>query len=361
MPTASRTVPAALAGVLLLAACGSQSATQGDDTTRARGAGVSADAAALCPSGYSQYGSLPPSAGDDPSVTPSGTPTPLPLPSPTGPDEDGVQVTGLYAWAVGSGCEADYSAAFEITNSGTKTVTYTVTFSFLSPSGGAVDNVEQTVQAVGPGRTVKGAVAMRQSVTHAPDVSGIDVLKVRGVPADEATSASGPCPASGLHVYADQGDAAMGLRVIGLHLVNCGTKTYELNGYPELELLDERHDSVDSVRILQGTGQISTAVGGGGSPRLVALRPGEAARSTLAWRNTTGFGDAVNVPYVRVRAKSGADPVIVQPELDLGTTGRLGVGPWQKDETSRAAGSPTERPAPPPPPPSLVPPTFPAP
>ncbi|KUO01091.1 DUF4232 domain-containing protein [Streptomyces caeruleatus] len=359
MPTASRTVPAAFAGVLLLAACGSQSATQGDDAARAGGAGAPVNAAALCPSGYSQYGSLPSSAGDDPSVAPSGTPTPLPLPSLTGPDEDGVQVTGLYAWEAGSGCQADYSAAFEITNSGTRKATYTVTFSFLSSSGGAVDNVEQTVQDVAPGRTVKGAVAMKGEVMHTPEVSGVDVLKVRSVPADEAPSASGPCPASGVHVYADQGDAAMGLRVVGLRLVNCGTKTYELNGYPELELLDERHGSVDGVRILQGTGRISTAVGGGDSPRPVTLRPGEAAQSTLAWRNTTGFGDPVNVPYVRVRAKSGAAPVIVQPELDLGTTGQLGVGPWQKDETSRATGTGAERPTSPLP--SPVSPTFPSP
>ncbi|MFF7162560.1 DUF4232 domain-containing protein [Streptomyces sp. NPDC008086] len=359
MPTASRTVPAALAGVLLLAACGSQSATQGDDTTGARGAGAPVDAAALCPSGHSQYGSLPSSAGDDPSVAPSGTPTPLPLPSATGPDEDGVQVTGLYAWDAGSGCKADYSATFEITNSDTRTATYTVTFSFRSSSGGAVDNVEQTVQAVAPGQTAKATVAMKAEAMHAPEVSGVDVLRVRSVPADEASSASGSCPASGVHVYADQGDAAMGLRVVGLHLVNCGTRTYELDGYPKLELLDERHGSVDGVRILQGTGRISTAVGGDGSPQPMALRPGEAAQSTIAWRNTTGFGDPVNVPYVRVRAKSGADPVIVQPELDLGTTGQLGVGPWKKDETFRATGTGTERPTPPLP--SPVSPDFPSP
>lgn len=40
----------------------------------------------------------------------------------------------------------------------------------------------------------------------------------------------------------------------------------------------------------------------------------------------------MNVPYVRVRAKAGADPVIVTPNLDLGTTGKLEVTPWQKDE-----------------------------
>lgn len=91
------------------------------------------------------------------------------------------------------------------------------------------------------------------------------------------------------------------------------------------------------MRILQGTDQISTGTGGTGRPQPVVLRPGEAARSTLAWRNTTeaGVGDPVNAPYVRVRAKQGADPVTVMPELDLGTTGKLGVGPWKKDETYR--------------------------
>lgn len=359
MPPLSRTVPAALASVLLLAACGSQSASQGDDEPRGRGAGAPVSAAPLCPSDHSQYGSPPPAPGAEPSVTPSGTPSPLPLPSLAGPGEQGVKVTGLYAWGPESGCAADFSAAFEITNGGKRAATYTVTFGFLSASGGAVGNVDQTVAAVGPGRTVKGTVAMTEAAAHAPDVSGIEVIKVRSVPVDEASSASGECPASGLHVYADQGDAAMGLRVVGLHLVNCGTRTYELGGYPELEILDADHDSVDGVRILQGTDRISPAAGGDGRPQPLALRPGEAAQSTLAWRNTTGFGEPVNAPYVRVRAKPGADPVMVQPELDLGTTGQLGVGPWKKDETPRATDTATGPPMPPPP--STVPPTFPAP
>ncbi|MFE7273992.1 DUF4232 domain-containing protein [Streptomyces sp. NPDC057623] len=347
MSTASRTVPTALAGVLLLAACGSQSASQGDDATRARDAGAPVSAAPLCPSDHSGYGGTPPPAGAEASVTPSGSPTPLPLPAPGGPGEKGVKVTGLYAWGAETGCAADYSAEFEITNNGRKTATYTVTFGFLSASGGAVDNVEQTVAAVGPGRTVKGAVAMAETTVSAPEVSGIEVVKVRVVPADEAPSASGPCPESGVRVYADEGDAAMGLRVVGLHLINCGAKNYELNGYPELELLDEDHATVDGVRILQGTDRISTATGGGGSPQPVVLRPGEAAQSTLAWRNTTGFGAPVNVPYVRVRAKAGAGPVMVEPELDLGTTAQLGVGPWKRDETTRGADTATGRPTPP--------------
>ncbi|MFE5819391.1 DUF4232 domain-containing protein [Streptomyces sp. NPDC056479] len=325
MPTVSRTAPAVLAGVLLLAACGSQSVSPGGDDGRVR-------AETLCPSDFSQYGNAP---SGEPAVTASGTPTPLPLPSADGAAEEGVEVTGLYAWGTGSGCAGvDYSAEFKVTNRGTKAVAYTLTFGFRSASGGAVDNVERTVGPVEPGRYAEGTVVMPEAPGSAPEVTGIEVLKVRGVPADEASSASGPCPKSGVHLYADQGDAAMGLRVVGLHLVNCGTGTYRLNGYPKLELFDEDHDTVDGVRILQGTDQISMATGGSGSPQPVVLRPGEAAAATLAWRNTTQAGDPVNAPYVRVRAKPGARPVMVMPELDLGTTGKLGVGPWKKDETA---------------------------
>ncbi len=246
-----------------------------------------------------------------------------------------------------------------MTNRQAEPVTYTVTISFRSGTGGVVDNVEQTVESVAPGRTVRRSVAVNQSPGQAFDVSGAEVLKVRSVPADEASTASGPCPASGVHVYADQGDAALGLRVVGLHLVNCGTRPYRLDGYPDLELLDEDHDIVDSVRILHGTERISMAAGGEGRPRPVVLRPGEAARAGLAWRNTTGAGEPVNAPYLRVRAKPGAPPVTVVPEFDLGTTGKLGVGPWKKDETRQGAETTTGRPAPLSP--SAVPSAFPAP
>ncbi|MFG1671938.1 DUF4232 domain-containing protein [Streptomyces sp. Y7] len=338
MPRALQSVPAAVAGLLLLAACGSQSASQEDAGARAGDAG-GVRSEALCPSDVQQYGSPPPPA--DP---PSGTPSPLPLPSPAATGESGVRVTGLYAWGEGSGCAADYSAEFEVTNQGTEAVTYTVTVGFLSASGGAVDNVERTVESVGPGRTVKAAVALREPAVQAPDVTGVDVIEVRSVPAAETSSDAGPCPASGVRVYADRGDAAMGLRAVGLHLVNCGTRPYRVDGYPELELLDEDHDPVDGVRILHGTDRISTGLRGGDSPRPVVLRPGEAAVASLAWRNTTGFGAAVNAPYARVRAKPGADPVTVVPEFDLGTTGKLGVGPWERDETYRDAATGTPRP-----------------
>jgi hypothetical protein len=328
MPTASRTAPAVLAAALLLAACGSQSFSSGGGT-----GGGPVRAAALCPSDFSRYGS-PPSS--EPSVRPSGTPTALPLPSAGGTAEDGVKITALYAWGPESGCSGvAYSADFELTNRQAETATYTLTIGFLSASGGAVDNGERTVEAVGPGRTVKSTVVMAEPVGNAPEVTGVEVIKTRSVPEAEASSASGTCPKSGTRLYADQGDAAMGLRVVGLHLVNCGTGPLQLNGYPKLAIQDEDHHTVDGVRILQGTDQISTGLGGDSSPQPVVLRPGEAAVAGLAWRNTTQAGEPVNAPYVRVWATPGAAPLMVVPELDLGTTGKLGVGPWRKDETYR--------------------------
>ncbi|MFF7449274.1 MULTISPECIES: DUF4232 domain-containing protein [unclassified Streptomyces] len=339
MSSASRAVPAVLAGVLLLAGCGSERAPREGDT-----AGGPPGTIPSCPSEYARYGAPPASAPP----TPSGTPTPLPLPSTGGPDEDGVQVTGLYAWAADSGCEADLTAEFEVTNPGPAAAAYTVTLGFVTASGSVVENAEGTVASVGPGRTAQGTVALARTAGHAPEVSGVRVVKVRSVPVGEAATASGPCPASGTHLYLDQGDAAMGLRVVGLHLVNCGTRPYALDGYPELRLLGADHTPIEGVRVLDGTERISTAVGGGGAPRPVTLRPGEAARTTLAWRNTTeaGLDGPVNVPYLQVRPKPGADPVTVVPELDLGTTGLLGVGPWEKDEAYRGTGTGTAPAAP---------------
>ncbi|MEH6373242.1 DUF4232 domain-containing protein [Streptomyces sp. KLMMK] len=172
-------------------------------------------------------------------------------------------------------------------------------------------------------------------------ITGVRITKVRSVPAAEAPSRGGACPSSGVHVYADEGDAAMGLRVVGLLLENCGTRPYRLNGYPQLQLLDGDHRPVDGVKILRGGGAIATGTGADGEPRQLVLQPGERAHSGLVWRNTTGGGDAVNIPYARVRPEPGAPAVMVTPELDLGTTGQLGVGPWKKDETRAPGGGGT--------------------
>ncbi|MFE3503445.1 DUF4232 domain-containing protein [Kitasatospora sp. NPDC059160] len=290
-------VGAVAAAVVLLAGCGSQVAGAGGE-----GGG--------------------PSAAGSGSAGPCGAASASPGPVA----KDGVRIT-----AASAAC-----AEYEVTNPGAEAADVTVVFGRSGAAGGVLGNETRTVRDLAPGATGKGRVEL--------DGKGsvLTVVKVRSVPSAEASRPDGPCPASGVRVNADDGDAAMGLRVVGLHLRNCGTATVNLNGYPDLQLLDVGHRPVDGVRLLRGGAQIASGTGADDPPRPLALKPGEGARSTLAWRNTTeaGAGDAVNAPYVRVRAMPGAAPVTVVPELDLGTTGRLGVGAWVREDGQPPATRP---------------------
>ncbi|MER5708394.1 DUF4232 domain-containing protein [Streptomyces sp. NPDC002122] len=293
-------LPAALADLLLLTACGTEQAGGGPSAPSAPSAKAAGCAAR---------------PGD-------------------GSTEDGVAVTGT-GEAAASGGAPRPCAAYTVTGAGTAPFTYTITFQFLTETGQAMASAEETVPAVAPGKTVRRTVTAPELAPGSGAVTRVEVLKVRSVPTAEAPSESGPCPPSGVRVYADDGDSAMGLRVVGLHLENCGTTPYELNGYPRIGLADEDREPVDGVELLQGGEAIAGGTGAEGPARPLVLAPGERAHSGLVWRNTVegGVGDPVNAPYARVWAKPGAAPIMVTPELDLGTTGKLGIGPWKKDGT----------------------------
>ncbi|MFF4578873.1 DUF4232 domain-containing protein [Streptomyces sp. NPDC001389] len=262
--------------------------------------------------------------------------------SVTAPSADGVRITSVTApsgapasASAGTSVHAGplpardsgISAAYEVTNGGTQTLTYTVLFDFTTDAGEVMGNTRETIRAVGPGATVRGTVRPAPG-PGSSRATRVKVSQVTKVPAAEAPPAAGECPPSGIRVTTDDGDAAMGLRVVGLHLENCGKSDYPLDGYPMLELLDEDRAPVPGIRIVQGSGGITTGTGFDDPARPLVLKPGESAVSGLMWRNTTESGDPVNVPYVRVRAREGADPVTVTPRLDLGTTGRLAVRAW---------------------------------
>ncbi|MFJ8166569.1 DUF4232 domain-containing protein [Streptomyces sp. NPDC096136] len=247
--------------------------------------------------------------------------------SVTAPATDGVRITSVTA---PSGArDSGISAAYEVTNGGTRPLTYTILFDFTTDAGEVMGNTLETVRAVGPGATVRGSVRPAPG-PGSSRATRVKVSRVTKVPAAEAPPASGECPPSGIRVTTDDGDAAMGLRVVGLHLENCGKSDYPLDGYPLLELLNEDRAPVPGIRIVQGSGGITTGTGFDDPARPLVLKPGESAVSGLMWRNTTESGDPVNVPYVRVRAREGADPVTVTPHLDLGTTGRLAVRAWTR-------------------------------
>ncbi|MBQ1092769.1 DUF4232 domain-containing protein [Streptomyces sp. B93] len=292
MRTASLTPPAALAGILLLTSCGTEATGTGADGPRPTGACATAE------------------PGDT-----------------TGLELDGVRIDALGGSGY-TGC-----AALRITNDEAEAYTYTVSLAVLSETGEMRSGLEERVASVPPGRTVRHTVDTGAPLITSQGRPLVRITKVRSVPADEAPAPGGPCPESGIRVTADEGDAAMGLRVVGLLLENCGTEPYHLDGYPRVDVVDEDHDVVTDVKVLEGGDSIAMSTGADGEPQPLDLAPGERARSALVWRNTTEFGTPVNAPYARVVAGPGADPVMVTPELDLGTTGKLGVGPWKRDES----------------------------
>jgi hypothetical protein len=226
---------------------------------------------------------------------------------------------------------APYCFDFEVTNVGKVPAVYTVTFTVSASSGEALVHPEHTVPMLEPGRTVSRTVTLGD-LPRAGDEIRAKVHKVRSVPAAEAPSRGAACPPSGIRVYLGVGDAAMGLRFLNINLENCGKRPTRLNGHPQLQLLDESHLPIRGVKILHDATTITSSASEWVAKPLI-LKPGERAYSELVWRNTVNAGDKVDSPYVRVWAKPGTAPVMLTPEFDLGTTGKLGVGPWKKQPT----------------------------
>lgn len=141
-----------------------------------------------------------------------------------------------------------------------------------------------------------------------------------------ASSAQSSCPASGAQVSVGPVDAASGLRAVTLSLVNCGSAPYPVAGYPGLELLDEQEQAID-VQVIQEPDPIGNGAVVG--PASMTLQPDQRAQAVLLWRNTVELG-AVDTPgsYLAVTPSPQEAPQLVALDVDLGTTGRLTVGPW---------------------------------
>ncbi|CAL9415670.1 hypothetical protein SUDANB95_01740 [Actinosynnema sp. ALI-1.44] len=162
------------------------------------------------------------------------------------------------------------------------------------------------------------------------------------------TAEAPPCPTSGVAVSALESEAASGLRVLTLKMLNCGTEPYSVTGYPDVRLLDADGQPLN-VRVLNGpaSAEISAVDSFAAQPAEVVLQPGEHATSALLWRNT--YDNTTEPPRVGVRLDiaptAGAPRQTFIPRLppngepsrvdapavtiDLGSTGRIGVAPWR--------------------------------
>ncbi len=170
----------------------------------------------------------------------------------------------------------------------------------------------------------------------APGPTAVSVT-ARPVPAGSAPAAppasAEPCPEGGVRLVEMDGDAAMGLRVANFQLVNCGTQPYVLEGYPQLSLRDDRNDPVE-VAVEHGSAGITTGTANlDEAPQRVALDPGRAAYFGIVWRNlvTDSAVAATTAPIVEVEPRPGAPRLWLRlsAPVDLGNTGKLGLGPWK--------------------------------
>ncbi|MEE1770468.1 DUF4232 domain-containing protein [Streptomyces sp. JV185] len=120
-------------------------------------------------------------------------------------------------------------------------------------------------------------------------------------PAPTPTVPAG-CPSSGVVVGMGEVAAALGHRAVGLTLTNCGSKPYRVHGYPSVRALDEAGDPLP-VPVNPGSSYMGTDRG----PKEVVLKPGEAARSLLAWVSTPTGGDLIEGDALEIAPAPGLE------------------------------------------------------
>lgn len=161
------------------------------------------------------------------------------------------------------------------------------------------------------------------------------------------------CPDSGVRISYLGVNAAMGLRAMGLELVNCGDRPYRLHGYPAPQLRDAEGQPI-AVHVINGAEGITS--GFDDPPRPLVLAPGEAAGTALLWRNLVDNPTVVatNAERLEVAPLPGrpVQEVAMEGGIDLGNTDRLGVSAWTKRTPTTPEPS---RPMPNPPPSTAVP------
>ncbi|MEW2443584.1 DUF4232 domain-containing protein [Micromonospora marina] len=192
------------------------------------------------------------------------------------------------------------------------------------------------------GVTLMAACAPAQGPAdgRAPDRPGVDPMTTipprPGSPTAEPTPAA-TCSPEGVAITELGVSAAMGLRAMGLDLLNCGDRPYELRGYPAVTLRDADGDPIE-VRIIPGAEPITS--GFNDPPTRTVLAPGERAGAALIWRNlvTDATVPATNGTELDVAPVAGrpAYPVALDGPIDLGNTGRLGVSAWERREPAPA-------------------------
>lgn len=132
----------------------------------------------------------------------------------------------------------------------------------------------------------------------------------RPVAASAPPPSGAPCSGADLRLAVEGGDAGMGHRVTTLALRNAGAAACTVTGYPAVTLLDDRGQTLTSVRGVQAPGNYFAQ---GRAPAPVAVEPRQAAYFDLAWsvmpHEDQGETACPSVKTVRVTAPSATAPI----------------------------------------------------
>ncbi|MEU5884246.1 DUF4232 domain-containing protein [Spirillospora sp. NPDC047279] len=155
---------------------------------------------------------------------------------------------------------------------------------------------------------------------------------VRLPPTTPPAPAPAACPDPGVRISTGEIDAAMGLRAMNVEMVNCGTRPFTVNGYPDVRVLDGRRGPL-KLKISHGSAPVATVESFNVPAQRFVLPPGGRATSGLLWRNTVTDASAVaaNGAFLDI-APDERSPRQIVPSghaIDLGNTGRLALSPWK--------------------------------
>ncbi|GAA1972111.1 DUF4232 domain-containing protein [Amycolatopsis minnesotensis] len=137
------------------------------------------------------------------------------------------------------------------------------------------------------------------------------------------TTAENPCTREGVSLTAGPVEAALGHRASVVTMVNCGTKSLRVEGYPAVVLLDAARKPM-TITIEHGVSYMARDPG----PAPHTLEPGQHLLSVLSWSSTVTDGDSAAGSFVTVTPVPGGEARTLPVDTDLGTTGKLTVTAW---------------------------------
>lgn len=118
-------------------------------------------------------------------------------------------------------------------------------------------------------------------------------------------------------------EAALGHRAVVLRLTNLDDVTRQVEGYPDVALLDPALAPLE-LTVTRGSSYMAIDPG----PAPLSVEPGASVLAVVSWAGTVTHGDIVTGAYLDVTPVPGGASQIVPADVDLGTTGEIDLTAW---------------------------------